>query len=161
MAIFVIIIGATFFVALGGANLLFPEEQEDPELRQLYRLYAILEPKDGNFTHDFYILVSVFNETDVMDVFSIMGTENNTYARGTGNLLWSLDSLDKKIIELDSTTPTDMQFYWFDSIDSDNVRVLLPDESANMYQWMFDYGDYFIKIQLGPRYNTTTTTGGY
>lgn len=160
MICFVVLIGSGFFVALGGAELLFPAEEEEVGDIQLYRLYVIIEPKDGNFSYNFYIQSSIFNQTDIVDVFSIRGYENETIARGSGNLLWSVEGeqgIDGRVLELDSSTPTDMQFYWFDTIVAENVKELLPDESVNAYQWLFEYSDYIITVQLGPRYNSTTT----
>ena len=151
--VFVIIICSGFFIAIGGLDMLFPVI-EDPKQSQLYRMYAFIEPKNGNFSEDFFMEVTIFNVSIIADKFSIAGSANTTLASGNGNLLWSLNSLDEVVAEIESTIPTDMGFHWFDTIDTDTALELSPAE-RNMYQWIYEYGLYWIKIQLGPRFNST------
>lgn len=153
--IFVIIVGASFFVALGGIDALFPVV-EDPEQSQLYRLYVIIEPKSDNFTVSFYSEIIVFNETIIADKFSIRVYENTTSAKGSGNLLWSLNTIDQLTLEIESVTPVGFEFHWFDTIKSSVVSELAPSET-NMYEWLFEYGSlYWIRVQLGPKLTVTT-----
>lgn len=98
--------------------------------------------------------VTVFNASVIADKFSIAGSVNTSLASGNGNLLWSLNSLNGIVAEIESTTPTDMGFHWYDTIDSNTVSELSPSE-RNMYQWIYEYGLYWIKFQLGPRFNST------
>lgn len=151
--VFVALICSGFFIAVGGMEMLFPVV-EDPEQTQLYRMYVSVEPVNGNFSHDFFMEVTIFNISIVVDKFSITGLANTSLANGNGNLLWSLDSLDEAIVEIESITPTDMAFLWYDIIDSSTVSELSPSE-RNMYQWIFEHGLYWIRFQLGPRFNST------
>lgn len=151
--LFVALICSGFFIAVGGMEMLFPVV-EDPEQTQLYRMYVSVEPVNGNFSHDFFMEVTIFNISVIADKFSITGLANTSLANGNGNLLWSLNSLNGIVAEIESTTPTDMGFHWYDTIDSNTVSELSPSE-RNMYQWIYEYGLYWIKFQLGPRFNST------
>jgi hypothetical protein len=139
---------------MGGLELIFPEPELTAEQKQLYRLYTILEPKAGNFTEGFFMEVTLFNDTIIVDKFSMAGVTNATEARGNGNLLWSIVAIDGLVIEIESTTPVDFGFTWFDDIVSSEASEL-PPSARNMYEWTFDYSLYFIRIQLGPRFNQT------
>lgn len=154
LIIFVIIVGSTFFVALGGLDIIFPEPSIDPKQAQLYRLYVVIESKGDNYTESFYNEITVFNDTIIADKFSIRAYVNTTSARGSGNVLWSLQTINEVKLEIESVTPVGFGFQWFDTISSGDVSEMAPSES-NMYEWLFEYGSlYWIRVQLGPRLPT-------
>lgn len=149
--LFLIFVFSAFFVAAGGVQYLFPEV-EDPEQSQLYRLYVVLTHETENFTLNFQLDVTVFNESVISDRFRLLGYNGSTYAKATGNLLWSLNSIDSTVIEVQTITPTDFSFHWYGEIHSEDVQELAPSE-PNKWHWLFIYGRYYIDVQLGPRFS--------
>lgn len=146
---------SAIFVAAGGLDIMFPKV-EDPEKSQLYRLYVYIEPKGGNFSAAFYSEITVFNSTSISDKFSVRVDANTTAARGSGNLLWSLNTIDGITVEIESTVPVGFGFYWYSKISSSDASELGPSET-NAYGWIFEYtSSYWIKIQLGPKLTGST-----
>jgi hypothetical protein len=148
--LFAIFVASSFFLAFGGAAYLFPAPQEDPELSQLYRVYVIIEPQEGNFTEYFFSEITIFNHTDVLDKFDIKAYENTSMAKASGYVLLSLNLIDGLIVEIESQAPTDIGFNWYNQIISEEATELSP-STNNMWGWEFIYRDYTIKVQLGPR----------